>query len=276
MAPGKYFGMLKPKPVVELKHDNLTASSLDLNDALQRQIDQSPQKLGSSQAHTQFKYHHFSQDKTALILSACKKAGRNINDLLAGALLKTVAADLCGDDEQYVAISSAINVRPLLPEAYKNAVGYFSAATLSRVLLSKSSDLLTLGSQVTRDTRAQFDAITVRFGLWLKRALLRLKPDPQHLIDTVHRNYKSNVHLSNMGRLGLRTRYGDLELSRVLVIVNVHYTQKPIFCLLSVAHNKELTLVGSFCQPHTGQVRAERLFRAYIDQIEDFIAAVKS
>lgn len=222
---------------------------------------------GAAPAHTQLRIFTLDEARSAQLMRRCKDAQHSVNDLLSGALLRSAAPVLAPIGTQSVSMTSALNVRPLLDPSYHNVVGYYSSGIESRFLLSQDSDVWQLGQQATALAKAQFSPMNVRFGLWLRQVLVRLKPDPNALFATLAKGSKASVHLSNMGRVNIPTQYGALELQSVLPIAGVHYAQKPLFCLVSVSFAQRLTVVASFCQPMTGTDTADQLFQRFCDQL---------
>jgi NRPS condensation-like uncharacterized protein len=217
--------------------------------------------------YTQLRTFSLDRQQSAQLLQRCKSLNSSMNDFLSGALLRSAAPMLAEHGTQAVSMTSALNVRPLLDPSYHDVVGYYSSGIESRFLLSQNSDLWQLGQQATQLAKAQFSPLHIRFGLWLRQLLIRLKPDPNALLDLLGKGSKASVHLSNMGRIEIANQYGDLTLESVLPIAGVHYAHKPLFCLVSVSFDRRLTVVASFCQPMTGADTADQLFQRFCDQL---------
>jgi NRPS condensation-like uncharacterized protein len=224
-------------------------------------------------AYSQVLVYELNAEKTKQLLTHCKTLNSSVNDVLSGALLKSVAPELTGKQQQLVSMTSAINIRPLLPPSYHQVVGYYSSGIESRFLLSTDSDLLTLGKQATQMAKSQFNVLNIQFGLWLRSVLIRLRPNPTDLLSTLMKGSRANIHLSNMGRLAMQKQFGDLTVDAAFPIAGVHYAHKPLFCMVTVSFDQRLFLIASFCQPMTGLDHAQQLFDRYCALIEQWSAS---
>ncbi len=257
--------LIKPPALAQLQQRPAATSA-----TLPHQADATASPI---EAYSQALVHEFSAEQTKQLLANCKKMGGTINDMLSGALLKAAAPELTGEQEQLVSMTSAINVRPLLPPSYHQAVGYYSSGIESRFLLSTNSDPLTLGKQATQMAKSQFNVLNIQFGLWLRSVLIRFRPNPTDLLSTLMKSSRANIHLSNMGRADLNRQFGDVTVDALIPMAGVHYAHKPLFCMVTVTFDQRLTLVAAFCQPMTGIDHAQQMFDRYCTLIDQWSAS---
>jgi len=193
------------------------------------------------------------------LLAQCKVHGESLNSLLSAALLLAARHTLDGEQALPLMLTSAINVRPLLTQPMHAEVGYYVTGIDGQYPVAPASDLWALSRAVGARTQAQFTREHVAHGLALRRLLLAVKRSGHALVDMIPQATRNSLHVTNLGRLNLPGRYGDLELRRCFHVAAVDLVRRPYICLAAVTLADALQLTFSYCAPQTPQVLVERV-----------------
>ncbi len=71
--------------------------------------------------------------------------------------------------------------------------------------------------------QSRYTADNLAFGIWLKRIALKLRPSPGSLVGSAARIARTNLHLTNLGRLMVKPSYGRIAVKSACVIPSAHF-----------------------------------------------------
>ncbi|TVP57926.1 MAG: hypothetical protein EA349_05375, partial [Halomonadaceae bacterium] len=195
---------------------------------------------------------------------ACKAKEETLNSLLSGLFLMATR-DVIGDlaEPTSLLMSSAANVRPKLQGNFAKEVGYYATGFESRYTLAPEVSVWQLARQVSNTVKSKFTSDNIALGIFLKRFVLLYKKRPQDLLSAIARFNKTNIHLTNLGRLFMQTDYGNLKVKRLLALPSVQFMSKPVVCLETHTFNGSLQLTFSYPSPVTDPAFVQQLINRF-------------
>ena len=162
-----------------------------------------------------------SPARVAALVDAARAHGTTLLGLLGAALLR--AAYRRGAGHRVGGLASPVNLRARLEPAVGEDVGLFITAIATVHRMSPMPDLWTLASEVRAEVTGQvergdaFLALPVqgRALRWLAQRMGPPEVAAWRMLALGRRIWTEGVGLSNLGRLAVETRYGDVTLDAV-------------------------------------------------------------
>ncbi|MDX1588629.1 MAG: condensation domain-containing protein [Oleiphilaceae bacterium] len=213
-------------------------------------IPTSRRPLAGRKPGTRFRVLSLDNETSKRLVLASKDRGESFHGLL-GSLFLMATRDALGlkPVSATLNMSAAANVRPLLQGDFSKEVGYFATGFESRFSLEPDTELWGLANRVNQDTRRQYQAGKVAMGVFMKRLILALKKRPQGLVQSIARHNRTHIHLTNLGRMFVQPRYGEIRVTRLMALPSMQFMGKPMVCLESHFFNHQLQLTFSYPDP---------------------------
>jgi NRPS condensation-like uncharacterized protein len=155
------------------------------------------------------------EDTAGTIAARARKEGTTVHGALLAAIGLGVAADH-GKGRHSMALGTPINLRDTLEPSPGEGVGFYVSMHAFRRRVSEDDDLWELARGIRRAVHGAIESDTGHVTL----AALPLiynnfrgsKRTPQELAEVWERKLYGSGGLTNLGKLGLDTRYGSVEL----------------------------------------------------------------
>lgn len=182
---------------------------------------------------TGFRQMEVDPHRTREIIDAARAHKQSLHGVIAAISLLAARQALKDRDQgpRSMSLGTAVNARSKLTRPFDKDVGYFVSGVESRLSVSPDTEFWDLADRANRDVQSRYTADNLAFGIWLKRVALKLRPSPANLVGSAARIARTNLHLTNLGRLLVKPSYGRLTVKSACVIPSAHFLPIPVVCL---------------------------------------------
>ncbi len=212
--------------------------------------------------------HTLDEATTKALAARCKTQRLTLNGLLSSAMLIAACDGVEGQAPHRIAMSFAMNLRPLLTVNVNEDFGYYVTGAEADHVVSPNSDPWPLARQTMQDASRVFHGEHVKVNSWLRQVILKIKPTGQSLLDAAPKSSRACFHITNMGKLSMPTQYGDLRIRRWFHSSSVHLARRPFVCLSSIAYAGRLQLTFGYCEPHTDRAMVDRVVGRFLSILD--------
>lgn len=153
----------------------------------------------------------FDETNTGQLVSWCKTNRVSVNDALVASLLKNTS-QLIGGDDNHILLRQAVNLRKKVVPNIENDVFITSASSIiSTFLVNRKDSVKGLCQQVSQITQKEKEFAPTLQNHIANKEVFRAKQLPLAL------------HISNLGRLDLKTDYSNFKLRRFIVCPSANF-----------------------------------------------------
>ena len=161
----------------------------------------------------------FTEEETSRIVTAAKRSGVTVHAYLGAMILQCFAAEF-GPSEGYLrTIQSPINFRPQLILGADRMFGLFNGLITASSDCSEGRATEEIAREIGNSFRDEIQSLKPLAGYFhFMSYILEGIDDPEVYYDSREKNgpdMKYDFSFSNLGRIDLERKYGDLELSQV-------------------------------------------------------------
>jgi NRPS condensation-like uncharacterized protein len=205
---------------------------------------------------------------TSALTKQCKAQRVTLNGLLSAAMLMAASESVEGQAPHRIAMSFAINLRPLLTVDVTPDFGYYVTGAEVAHNVPHDVDAWALARLAMKDAGRVFHGEHVKLYSLVRRVILTFKRTGKSLLDIVPKTAKVCFHITNMGRLDMPTQYGDLRIRRWFHTSSAHLIRNPFICLSSITYGGRLQLTFGYCEPHTDRSMVDRVLARFQDILQ--------
>ena len=233
-----------------------------------------PNYSPGSPLSTGFRLMELDAHRSRVIIEAARSRQQSLHGVIAAISLMAARQALSDQDQgpRSMALSTAVNARSKLTQAFDQDIGYFVSGVESRLSVTPDTSLWSLADRANRDIQSRFTADNIAFTVWMKRVALTIRRKPDALVGTAARIARTNLHLTNLGRLLIRSSYGDVTVKSACVIPSAHFLPIPVVCLETHYFNGKLHFGFVYPQPITDPEFVNALYSGVEQQINRIIA----
>ncbi|WP_328186657.1 condensation domain-containing protein [Marinobacter sp. OP 3.4] len=223
---------------------------------------------------TGFRLMELDPHRSRVIIETARRQKQSLHGVIAAISLMASRQALSDQDQgpRSMSLSTAVNVRSKLTGSFDQDIGYFVSGVESRLSVSPDTNLWSLADRANRDVQSRYTADHIAFGVWMKQLALRLRRKPEALVGTAARIARTNLHLTNLGRLMIRPTYGNIRVQSACVIPSAHFLPIPVVCLETHFFNDKLHFGFVYPQPITDPAFVDALHAGVEQQISRLVA----
>lgn len=224
--------------------------------------------------HTGFRLLEIDSHSSRVLVDAARNRGQSLHGVIAAISLLAARHALSDQDQgpRSMSLGTAVNARNKLTRTFDQDIGYFVSGVESRFSVSPETELWALADKANKDTQARYTADNLAFGVWLKRLALKIRRRPDSLVGSAARLARTNLHLTNLGRLMVRPSYGRISVKSACVIPSAHFLPIPVVCLETHFFDGKLHFGFVYPQPITDPAFVGALFLGVEKQISRMVA----
>ena len=202
---------------------------------------------------TGFQQLELDPHRSRVMVETARARQQSLHGVIAAVSLLAARRALsdCDQGPRYMSLGTAVNARSKLTRLFDDDIGYFVSGVESRLSVSPDSEIWDLADCANRDVQRRYTADNLAYGVWLKRLALQIKRKPDSLIGSAARMARTNLHLTNLGRLMLRPAYGRIAVKSARIIPAAHFLPIPVVCLETHFFNGKLHFGFVYPQPIT-------------------------
>ena len=227
---------------------------------------------------TDFRLLELDAHRSRVLMAAARARKQSLHGVIAAISLLAARGALSDQDQgpRSMSLGTAVNARSKLTRSLDREVGYFVSGVESRLSVTAETDFWSLVDQANRDVQSRYTADNLAFGIMLKRLALRLRRRPDSLVGSAARIARTNLHLTNLGRLMLSPRYGSVVVKSACVIPSAHFLPIPVVCLETHLFNDKLHFGFVYPKPITDPEFVDALYVGVERQVNRLVAQTSS
>jgi NRPS condensation-like uncharacterized protein len=208
---------------------------------------------------TVFKSMAFTESESESITRAAKEHNTTVYGTICAALSLAIYAAAKVQGKLGVGISSSVNLRPELREDVSRDFGFYATNLDIITDVDSTTDFWTLAREYSRSVRHQIEIGKPKFGLSLLRMVLKKYTDVDKLRQLMVMQAKSTAMVTNMGKLNLKARFGDVTIEEIFGLPSSHLLPRSLLVIAALSFQDKLRLTFSYPIPFTDKELAESL-----------------
>jgi NRPS condensation-like uncharacterized protein len=208
---------------------------------------------------TQFRSLAFTESESEALSQAAREHNTTVYGAICAALSFAIYAEANVQGGLGIGISSSVSLRSELTEDVSRDFGFFAANLDIITDVDSATDFWQLAREYSRSVKQQIEMGKPQFGLSLLRMVLKKYPDVDELRQLMVKQAKSTAMVTNMGRLNLKARYGDVVLEHIFGLPSSHLLPRSLLVIAALSFQNKLRLTFGYPIPFTDKTVAERL-----------------
>lgn len=218
---------------------------------------------------TIFKSMAFTEAESEAITKAAKEHSTTVYGTICAALSLAIYAESKVPGALGVGISSSVNLRSELREDVSNDFGFYATNLDIITNIDSATNMWSLAREYSRSVKHQVEVGKPQFGLGLLRMVLKKYTDVDELRQLMVKQAKSTAMVTNMGRLKLKARFGDIEIEEIFGLPSSHLLPRSLLVIAALSFQNKLRLTFSYPVPFTDKEFAERLIVSVMSRLRN-------
>jgi NRPS condensation-like uncharacterized protein len=218
---------------------------------------------------TIFKSKAFTEAESEAITKAAKANNATVYGTICAALSLAIYVEAKVQGSLDVGISSSVSLRPELREDVSHDFGFYATNLDVITTVNSATDMWDLAREYSGSVKHQIEIGKPQFGLGLLRMVLKKYTNVDELRQLMVKQAKSTAMVTNMGRLNLKARFGDVVVDEIFGLPSSHLLPRSLLVIAALSFQNKLHLTFSYPIPFTDKEVAERL-------IEDVMRRLRS
>jgi NRPS condensation-like uncharacterized protein len=219
-----------------------------------------------------------SQSETKRLISRSRKENTSVHGALCAAVLQTIIEKIRASKNLKVrkkgplmiGCMTPINIRHLLSVPVKDDIGNFISDAFHYQLIDDKSSLWAAARKVKKSIQRE-----IKFGRDIKAVLgvgeiMNTNPSPIDIIKSVSQLVPP-VFVTNMGRLDIPERFGEIVLENLHFILSINPTAKNGFAMAVTSFRGGITINFFYADPYLSKEKAVNMVESTMKRLKDAI-----